>query len=236
MQQWFRFGWGVLVWAIGSSALLAQDIQWFEVPVGGDLQIQRDSHRWSLRDAWQHGEESTRRTVAFAMNAGMFHPDGTPVGLHVHQGIATAPLNEDTDRPGNFFLEPNGVFGVDASGNWQVVTTDEAAGITWVEATQSGPMLLIDGKLNPLFNAGSPNAYLRNGVGRAADGTVWMACSREPLNFHTFAEAMRARGCTDALYLDGAISQAWELGHSPTPPATGSFGPVLLVFLPQRKP
>lgn len=219
---------------LGAGMLGAQDIQWYAVPEGADCEILRGAQRWSLHEAWREGEASTGRTVAFAMNAGMFHPDGTPVGLHVHEGTTTAPLNQETDRPGNFFLQPNGVFGADTSGTWRVVTTIEASGIAWVEATQSGPMLLIDGQLNPLFRAGSPNAYLRNGVGLAADGTVWLACSRVPMNFHTFAEAMRARGCTDALYLDGAISQAWEDGESPAPPTTGSFGPVLLVFHPEH--
>lgn len=221
---------------LGAGMLSAQEIQWYAIPEGADFEILREAHRWSLHEAWLRGEASTGRAVAFAMNAGMFHPDGTPVGLHVHRGTTTVPLNRETARPGNFFLQPNGVFGTDTSGTWQVATTTEATGIPWLEATQSGPMLLIDGQLNPLFHADSPNAYIRNGVGRTADGTVWLACSRVPMNFYTFAEAMRARGCSDALYLDGAISQAWEASASPAPPMNGSFGPVLLVFYPPSKP
>src|SRR5688500_11625352 len=47
--------------------------------------------------------------LVFAMNAGMYHKDFSPVGLLVINGDEVSPLNLGTDA-GNFFLKPNGVF------------------------------------------------------------------------------------------------------------------------------
>src|SRR5438045_3145351 len=47
--------------------------------------------------------------LVFAMNAGMFKSDFSPVGLFVQNGHVISPLNL-ADGDGNFFLKPNGVF------------------------------------------------------------------------------------------------------------------------------
>lgn len=210
------------------TAASAQDILWYPLPEGAQVAVVRGDSRWNLLQASAMHAQTTGDPTLFAMNAGMFHADGTPVGLHVHRGEVTSPLNPATDQPGNFYLQPNGVFGVDTNGQLRVVPTGAAASIEWREATQSGPLLVFDGVLNPLFTQGSSSAYLRNGVGLTEDGQVWFALSRSPLNFHAFASAFLAKGCTDALYLDGAISEAWMAGQTPAP-TTGSFGPVIVV-------
>ena len=55
------------------------------------------------------------RNLVFAMNAGMYQPDLSPVGLFVAAGQELAPLNA-ANGSGNFFLKPNGVFAVTATG------------------------------------------------------------------------------------------------------------------------
>jgi hypothetical protein len=60
----------------------------------------------------------------FAMNAGMYHHDLSPVGLYVESGIEGAPLNLDNGA-GNFFMKPNGVFFVDREG--RAAVTESAA-------------------------------------------------------------------------------------------------------------
>ena len=47
--------------------------------------------------------------LAFAMNGGMYHPDRSPVGLHVAPEGQSAPLVTSAG-PGNFGMLPNGVF------------------------------------------------------------------------------------------------------------------------------
>src|SRR5690606_27543866 len=59
--------------------------------------------------------EAQGRKLVFAMNAGMYEPDYSAVGLHVENGQEIHPLN---NRPGegNFYLKPNGVFLVGEKG------------------------------------------------------------------------------------------------------------------------
>lgn len=150
--------------------------------------------------------------LAFAMNAGMFDGKGLPIGYYVEDGAVQAPLNRRSG-PGNFHLKPNGVFYGDARG-WHVVTTEQfAAGkpdhVRF--ATQSGPMLVIGGKLHPQFADNGTSLQMRNGVGVAPDGSAWFAISNEPVSFGRFARLFRDRLKTpDALYLDGSVSRLWD--------------------------
>ncbi|MCX7305429.1 MAG: phosphodiester glycosidase family protein [Hyphomicrobiales bacterium] len=144
----------------------------------------------------------------FAMNAGMYHEDMTPVGLHVEDGVEQSPLNR-SDAPGNFFMKPNGVFYVDESGNAGVLETTAyaASGIRPKLATQSGPMLVIDGKLHPRFEENGASRYIRNGVGTNGGRHVVFAISRQPVSLGSFARLFRdSLGIRNALFFDGAIS------------------------------
>lgn len=150
-------------------------------------------------------------TLIMAMNAGMYHSDRTPVGHYVEDGQVGAPL-VTADGPGNFGLLPNGVFCV-GDGRAQVVESlrfdRERPSCRF--ATQSGPMLVIDGALHPRFLPGSDSTFIRNGVGTSADGrTVWFVISERAVNFHTFASLFRDHlGTPQALYFDGNISRLY---------------------------
>ncbi|MCW3837749.1 phosphodiester glycosidase family protein [Sphingomonas canadensis] len=150
--------------------------------------------------------------VAFAMNAGMFNEQGNPIGYYVEDGAQQVALNR-RKGPGNFHLEPNGVFWGDAAG-WHVATTDAFAANTPAHVrfgTQSGPMLMIGGKLHPQLSENGTSLQIRNGVGVAKDGSAWFAISDEPVSFGRFARLFRDRlGCPDALYFDGAVSRLWD--------------------------
>jgi uncharacterized protein YigE (DUF2233 family) len=146
--------------------------------------------------------------VLLAMNAGMYHKDFSPVGLYIENGHETAPLNL-ADGAGNFFMKPNGVFFIDRAGRAAVMeSTAYAKRRPEAQlATQSGPMLVIDGQLHPRFEENGASRYIRNGVGVRADGTVVLAISRTPVSFGSFARLFRDElACPDALFLDGAIS------------------------------
>ncbi|WP_265502289.1 phosphodiester glycosidase family protein [Paracoccus beibuensis] len=178
---------------------------------------------------WQDGADgaplrnfnNVRRTLAegealaFAMNAGMFHPDYRPVGLLVVDGQELSPIVTGGSND-NFGMLPNGVFCTGGAVPFQVIET-----LSFVEdrpdcrlATQSGPMLVIDGELHPRFLVDSDSRYVRNGVGVSPDGqTAWFAISDRPVTFHEFGRLFRdGLGVRDALYFDGSISRLYAPG------------------------
>lgn len=146
--------------------------------------------------------------LVFAMNAGMYAPDRRPVGLYVENGAELHGL-VTAEGPGNFGLLPNGVFCV--TDRFAVIETRAfaAAPPDCRFATQSGPMLVIEGALHPKFVPESDSTYIRNGVGVSADGgTAWFVISDRPVTFHHFARFFRdVLGAPNALYLDGSVSR-----------------------------
>ena len=152
--------------------------------------------------------------LAFAMNAGMYHQDRSPVGHYVQEGREIAPVIAAAG-PGNFGLLPNGILCIGKTRARVIETTRfMRERPTCRYATQSGPMLVIDGALHPRFLPGSDSLYIRNGVGSSADGrTLWFAISDAPVNFHRFATLFRdALGARQALYFDGNISRLYAPG------------------------
>ena len=149
--------------------------------------------------------------LLFAMNAGMYHSDFSPVGLLVIDGDERRPINLE-QAPGNFFLKPNGVFLVSDSGASVIESSRYLAVKERVEiATQSGPMLVIDGALHPAFREQSTSRNIRNGVGVLSANEVVFAISEQPVTFHEFATLFRnGLGCKDALFLDATVSSLYS--------------------------
>jgi uncharacterized protein YigE (DUF2233 family) len=149
-------------------------------------------------------------TLAFAMNAGMFRPDFRPAGLYVEAGRQLNPANT-RGGPGNFHMKPNGVFYFDSETAGIMETGSFLkAGLKPDYATQSGPMLVIDGALHPKIEATGTSAKIRNGVGVKDGHIVIFAISEDPVTFYEFATLFRDRlGCPDALYLDGSVSSLY---------------------------
>ena len=149
--------------------------------------------------------------LGVAMNAGMFHDDRRPVGLYVEDGVEQMRIIT-ADGPGNFGLLPNGVlcFG---QGQARILESRAfaAAPPACRYATQSGPMLVIDGALHPRFIDGGDSRNIRNGVGVDATGRiVHLVISDAPVNFHLFARFFRDHlGLAQALYLDGRVSRLY---------------------------
>ncbi len=149
------------------------------------------------------------QALGVAMNAGMYHPDRAPVGHYIEDGTETMRV-VTSDGPGNFGLLPNGVLCLhDDSAEIVESRAYAAAPPDCAFATQSGPMLVIDGALHPRFIADSDSLNIRNGVGISDDGrTAWLVISGERVNFHHFARFFRdALGTPNALYLDGSVSR-----------------------------
>ncbi len=149
--------------------------------------------------------------LVFAMNAGMYHPDFKPVGLYVESGVQHKPANQRAGA-GNFGMKPNGVFYVQRNGEAGVMETGRFVSrrLNVAFATQSGPMLVIDGKLHPRIREDGTSRKIRNGVAVCNDGQTRFAISNEPVTFFEFASLFSdTLGCRNALYLDGSISAVY---------------------------
>lgn len=176
------------------------------------------------------------KSLVFAINAGMYADDFSPMGLYIEDGQELRPANTIKFKPTagvvpSFYKAPNGVFFVDGktSGILQTdVFLERRAKVTY--ATQSGPMLVISGKINPIFIPGSKDRTRRSGVGICEGGLVRFAISDAPINFHDFAKLFRdTLKCSDALFLDGGRGagifvpkmdrEDWS-GH-------GGYGPII---------
>jgi uncharacterized protein YigE (DUF2233 family) len=167
--------------------------------------------------------------VAFAMNAGMFDESGNAIGLLVQNGRESHPINLRSGR-GNFHLMPNGVFLVRRNGEADVVkSADYVSSDEIAFASQSGPMLVIDGAIHPKFDRDGTSRYVRNGAGTGPSGAVF-AISEEPVSLGKFARFFRDElKSRNALYFDGSVSSLWD-------PANGrmdsfaELGPMVVAF------
>lgn len=145
-------------------------------------------------------------------NAGIYSGSHTPEGLHVEGGVTLSPLNLNGGE-GNFYLRPNGVFYV-GEGGAAVIESEKfnsLGGREGVrEATQSGPLLVIDGEVNQSLKPDSRSLYVRNGVGVKSPTEVYVVISAGEVNLYDFASVFKEQlHCKDALYLDGCVSQVY---------------------------
>lgn len=166
----------------------------------------------------------SQETIVFAMNGGMYDDNFAPIGYTIidKQPIKALNLN---DGGGNFHLKPNGVFWWDDE-RFYVDESHSFAdklktGIQPRYATQSGPMLIINGQIHPAFNPASTSLKIRNGVGvDCSDGRIHFIISDEGVNFYDFAHVFKSTlGCQNALFLDGGVASALyapNLGRSDT--------------------
>jgi prepilin-type processing-associated H-X9-DG protein len=172
--------------------------------------------------------------VRFAMNAGMFDEEGRAIGLLIEDGKQVRAINRRKGG-GNFHLMPNGVFLVRRNGKAEVLTSARfkpARDIAF--ATQSGPMLLIDGKLHPKFDRDGESRLIRNAVGIGPDGTALFVISEDAVSFGKLArfyrDALKAR---NALFLDGSVSSLWDPANHRMDSHV-EFGPVVVAITPAR--
>lgn len=182
---------------------ISSDIRLFHSDQNGEPYRQFDILARELSEQGQ--------TLTFAMNGGMYHEDRSPVGFYRDSYGDQASVNTN-DGPGNFHLKPNGVFWLTPTISG--VTESEAyldRGLEPSFATQSGPMLVIEGALHPDFNPDGTSRKRRNGVGVSADGlTIYFAISDGIVTFYEFATLFRDKLETpNALFLDGQVSRLY---------------------------
>lgn len=187
-----------------------------------------DGNNFRSLSAFARGREE--RTIAFAVNAGMFDDEGDPIGYFVQNRDRTKELST-SEGDGNFHMLPNGVF-FGTGDTWEVRSTqDFLANVTERPdfGTQSGPMLVIDGELHPEITHEGPSKAIRNAVGVDERGRAHFVISNAPLSFGKLARFYRDElKVKNALYLDGNVSQLWN-------PATdridtgAPIGPILVI-------
>jgi prepilin-type processing-associated H-X9-DG protein len=167
--------------------------------------------------------------LRFAMNAGMYDEEGAPIGLFVADGKEIKPINR-RGGSGNFHLMPNGVFAIAQDGKLSVTPAKDFKLRSPRWATQSGPMLLIEGKLHPKFDKDGESQLIRNGVGVKDANTAFFVISEDPVSFGRFARFFRdALGAGNALYLDGSVSSLWDPGGG-RQDAYSQLGPMVAIF------
>lgn len=173
--------------------------------------------------------------LGFAMNAGMYHADRSPVGHHIENGVEILRVIPNAG-PGNFGLLPNGILCL-RKGRADVIETlryiDEKPSCRY--ASQSGPMLVIDGELHPKFLADGTSRYIRNGVGTTVDGgKAVFVISNNTVTFHEFGSLFRDHlNLPQALFFDGNISRLYapEIGRAD---AGFRLGPIIGTVVPEN--
>lgn len=140
----------------------------------------------------------------FAMTAAMFDNDNLPPGLLISNSKKYKNLNLN-DGNGNFYLKPNGVLSISENNEVSIQESERFdLTIPYSFAIQSGPMLIIDNKINDAFPNDSKNVNIRSAVGLNNDELVF-AISKSPVNFFQLAEFMKTdMKCTNALHLESA--------------------------------
>ncbi|SHG87097.1 phosphodiester glycosidase family protein [Pedobacter caeni] len=177
--------------------------------------------------------DQKHKKLLFAMNAGMYKQDNSPQGLFIENQKQITPLDTTTGN-GNFYLKPNGVFYITVDNLPTICTTTNFIDNRKVKyATQSGPMLVIDGQIHSAFKKGSANLNIRNGVGILPDNKIIFAMSKREINFYDFADYFKKMGCKNALYLDGLVSRTY-LPEQNWIQTDGNFGVIIGITTDQN--
>lgn len=153
--------------------------------------------------------KTKNKDLKFAMNGGMFIENNIPKGLYIENYKTLNPI-DTLNGKGNFYMKPNGIFYITKSNEYKIVPTENFKHYSNIKfATQSGPMLINEGKINSIFQQNSTNLNIRNGVGILKNGNPIFVMSKKEINFYNFALLFKNLGCENALYLDGFVSRAY---------------------------
>lgn len=183
-----------------------------------------------------------KETPLMITNGGMYQPNYQPQGLLISNGIKEMDIDSSNkEREGNFYLYPNGIFFIDTAQKFHIYNTPNFIKTFYKTkavkyATQSGPLLLDNGKLNEKIKANSNNYYIRSGVGVINENRIIFVISEDAVTFYDFKMVFTALGCYSALYFDGFVSRMYKNDKYPQRANVISdynFGPMITVF-PKR--
>ena len=215
-----RLGFGLLILLIRAPATFAESAPCRAITHEGsdytvceiDLRHQVVKFFWKRPNGQPYGYLSSlpqslgnrSGPLLFATNAGMYHPHYRPVGLYVENGRELVRANTKPG-PGNFHMKPNGVLYVAGEFAGVVETGSFLKQKPRADfATQSGPMLVINGRLHPRFARHGGSRKYRIGVGSQDPSTLVFAISESAISFGEFARLFRDKlRSKNALFLDG---------------------------------
>jgi uncharacterized protein YigE (DUF2233 family) len=170
------------------------------------------------------------KELLFAMNGGIFMQNQMPLGLYIENSKIYRKLNTKKNLYGNFYLQPNGVFLI---ADDKAYILESSLVKEFVEkykvqyATQSGPMLLINGAPNHSLDK-HRKKVIRNAICIDSKNTVILSISKKPVNFfELYKHLLKDNGCSSALYLDGGISNSYKKGDRLV--ESGPYGPLIAV-------
>ncbi|WP_394758752.1 phosphodiester glycosidase family protein [Flavobacterium sp.] len=167
-----------------------------------------------------------KKELLFATNGGMYKKDNSPQGLYIENKIVKKEIDTASGN-GNFYLKPNGVFCITTDKIPNIILTTDFVNNGKIKyATQSGPMLVINGKIHSAFKENSTNLNIRNGVGILRSNKIVFVMSKKEINFYEFAEYFKNLGCKNALYLDGFVSRTY-LPEKKWSQIDGDFGVII---------
>lgn len=170
--------------------------------------------------------KSKNKKLLFLTNGGMYKKDNSPQGLFIEDKIVKSEIDTSNGN-GNFYLKPNGIFYLTTDKNPIICKTEDFVNNRMIKyATQSGPMLVIDGEIHTAFKKNSTNLNIRNGVGILPNNQIIFAISKKEINFYDFAEYFKKLGCKNALYLDGFVSRTY-LPEKNWKQIDGNFGVII---------
>ena len=183
-----------------------------------DMSILNNSYGQTKSLEFHYSKNSKLKPVIL-MNAGMYESDGSPVGLLISNKKEIKGLNSNKNLEGNFYSMPNGVFYIDSVGKYFIKSSTafddlykgKYKNITF--GTQSGPVLVIDGKITKNFNIRSTNKLIRNGIGvmkNSQNNISFCVISETPTTFYELASFFKnVLNCDNAMYLDGTVSRLY---------------------------
>ena len=153
-------------------------------------------------------------TSYFAITASIVDSVCYPLGLFINNYKINNEINLATGT-GNFYLTPNGYFATDP--NHFIISESKKynKNVNYNTAIQSGPLLLLNGKINSNFDKNSKNTNIRCGVGiyntNNVDYLIFVK-SITPVTFYEFANLFLTKyDCKNALCLESGGSCSMHL-------------------------
>jgi uncharacterized protein YigE (DUF2233 family) len=178
---------------------------------------------------------SKQQDVLMLTNGGMFTRTFSAEGLLIIDTQEIEAIDTgNSEQFLNFYFKPNGIFYLEKN-QFKILETMRfhqaymAGDINPAFATQSGPMLLLDGKIHDGFSKASKSEKIRSGVGELSNGRVIFIVSQTQLTFYDFSSLFQNMfSVREALFLDGAISKVY-IKNLISSGMDHKFGPVISV-------
>ncbi|MEY4628603.1 MAG: hypothetical protein RLZZ595_929 [Bacteroidota bacterium] len=161
--------------------------------------------------------------VKFIMNTAVRSGMGSPVGLYIENGKQISSPIFILNSKVNVGIQPMGVFFITTKGACIQELKSKVSYKDAVWAIQSGPLLVMNGKVNPRLPKGK--AIPRNGIGIKKDGQVYFACLK--MGYRDFANHFLKEGCIDALYLEDGLPESYH--RNVLHKRSAHYGPMIVV-------